>query len=177
MRTFLAVFFGILAAAVVILVAVGLFIRVRSAKDEMAKGQANLVESAHMRLRIIDTACVTYQITYNGGFPKALADMAPPQEKAKGKGEDFSPPDRKHAGLIDEGLASGSVGGYAFTYRPTRISRSGQVQGYQVWAYPQKPSSPRLRSFYSDETGVIHYTDEARSASENDPPIGDHEVR
>lgn len=171
MKTFLAVFFGILAAALVILAAAGLFMGVRSAREEVARERASLVESALSRVRIINTACVTYETTYNRGFPEALADMAPPQGWERSKGADLSPPDRKHAALIDEVLASGSAGGYTFTYRPTRGTRSGGVQGYQIWASPQRQSSPPLRSFYSDETGVVRYTNEARPASESDPPI------
>ncbi len=168
MKTFLAVFFGILAAVLVVFLVGSFFLGAYLKRQEMAKLRAWDLQEAVAHLRTINTACVTYQSTYEKGFPEKLADLGSVRCQA------FSGP--HCAGLIDEILASGNIGGYTFIYKPTWI-RSRQVRGYQVWASPQKHTDPPLRSFYSDQTGVIRYTDENRAASENDAPVADDEVR
>jgi hypothetical protein len=164
MKTFLAVFFGILAAALVIVVVAGLFFGARWKHEETTKLRAWDLQEAVAHLRTINIACVTYQSTYERGFPQELSDLAPPAG---------SEPDPKHAGLIDAVLASGNTGEYTFIYKASRKGQYNQVQGYQVWASPQKRSNQPGRSFYSDQTGVIRFTDENRAASENDAPTAD----
>jgi hypothetical protein len=165
MKTFLAVFFGILAAALIILLVVAYFVGGRLKQEQMAQFRAFDIQEAQAHLRTINVACTTYRSTYEKGFPEKLADLGSTQCQA------FSGP--HCAGLIDEVLASGSISGYNIIYKPTRLGRSGLVKGYQVWASPQKAAKPPLRSFYVDQTGVIRFTDEGRPASENDPPLGD----
>lgn len=164
MKTFLAVFFGILTGALVIVVVAGLFFGARWKHEETTKLRAWDLQEAVAHLRSIDIACVTYQSTYERGFPQELSDLAPPTG---------SEPDPKHAGLIDAVLASGNAGGYTFIYKAARHGRSHQVQGYEVWASPQNRADQPARSFYSDQTGVIRFTDENRQASENDAPTAD----
>ncbi len=165
MKTFLAVFFGILAAAMVIFLIVAFVVGTKLKREELTKLHAWDMQHAVMQLRTINTACITYQSTFEKGFPEKLADLGSSQCQA------FSSP--RCAGLIDEVLASGGIGTYIIRYKPVQAGRSNQVRAYQVWASPQNRSAQLSRSFYSDQTRVIRFTDENRPASENDAPTAD----
>jgi len=125
---------------VLLVLAAGVVISVR----ESRRINTNSVDS----LRIINTAQVAYAETHpNKGFTSSLAELGP------------SP----GAELIDSVLASGRKSGYVFTLNAGPLTRHAYVV-----ARPEKygTGSP---SFFSDETGVEHFTVENRAATVNDP--------
>jgi len=105
-------------------------------------------------LRTLNTA----QATYWGGDPqkgyaRSLKLLGP-------KGED----------IIDSRLASGSTGGYRFLLKPGPPEK-GVVRHYAISARPLKILIKGQRSFLTDETGVIRFTEENRPATTSDSPI------
>lgn len=99
---------------------------------------------------------VTAEIVYSArhgdrGFAATLGDLGPGAE-----------------GLIEGRLAVGQVAGYTFTLTPGDRDEQGRLRHFAVTA---RPMSPGLRSFYSNETGVIRFTEENRLATGDDPPL------
>jgi hypothetical protein len=69
--------------------------------------------------------------------------------------------------LIDSMLASGTKDGYTFT-----VSTGTGDATYGIYARPITYDGTGIRSFYSDQTGVIRYTGEDRPATVDDKPLG-----
>ncbi len=113
-------------------------------RSRIAANEASAVGS----LRTLNTAEITYNITYpNIGFACTLAAMAP---AASG-----TSPSSSAAGLIDANLASGTKSGYTFTLN----SCSGTpASGYQILAAPVTPGTTGQRYFCSDTSGVIQFS-------------------
>jgi len=112
--------------------------------------------SAVGSLRTLNTALITYNATYpDVGF-------APNLEVLGGNGP--QEPSAQHAGLIDDSLASGVKSGYQFHY--TRMGKDA----YTITARPVEPENG-LRSFFTDQTGVIRSTKEDREATDTDDPL------
>jgi len=69
--------------------------------------------------------------------------------------------------LIDSALATGIKGGYTFT-----VGGGGTgVSTFSVGARPVAYGNTGVRSFFGDETSVIRFTTEDRSANSSDPPL------
>jgi hypothetical protein len=68
--------------------------------------------------------------------------------------------------LIDSVLASGTKEGYTVT-----VTGAGNAS-FAVYVRPITYGKMSIRSFYSDETGVIRYTAEERPATVEDTPLG-----
>jgi hypothetical protein len=124
-----------------------------------AANQANAVGS----LRTINTACITYATTYNVGYPEALRNLGPPTAGSN--------PTPTMAGLVDEGLASGTRSGYTFTYRPARADSQGRRNTYTVVARPMIYGQTGRENYFTDQSGVIRFTSEDREATANDSPL------
>ena len=106
-------------------------------------------------LRSIHSAQITYQSTTGGGlyatFPQLL-----------------------NAGLLRQGLASGTAHGYVFSCT-TIPSTAATSAFFKVTATPQNYGMTGRRSFYIDVDGVLRGADKnGASADENDPPIEDY---
>lgn len=69
------------------------------------------------------------------------------------------------AGLIDDTLISGNSTGYVFS-----LVSDGST--FSLAANPRTRGKTGIRSFYTNQFGVIHYTTEDRSARQDDPPLG-----
>ena len=69
------------------------------------------------------------------------------------------------AGLIDSVLASGSTDAYS-------LSVSGDSSGFEINARPLGYGSTAIRSFYSDESGVIRYSTADAAATAASPGLG-----
>jgi len=109
--------------------------------------------SAVGSVRTLNTALVTYASTYPEiGFPAKL-------EALGGDGGSAS-----HAGLIDSVLASGVKAGYKFEY-------SGGGTTYNIVARPVSPDVTGKRAFFTDQSGVIRFTQENRIPTAQDPPL------
>ncbi len=113
-------------------------------------------------LRTINTAAVTYSATYHKGFSRTLV--------ALGMTPDWKTPTASAAGLIDAKLTSGRHSGYLFTYKEGPVDDKGLTNTYTVSARPIKWHEG-LRSFFTDQSGVIRGTEENRAATAKDPPI------
>lgn len=122
-----------------------------------AKMSAN-ESSAVGSLRTINTACTTYSSTYGTGFPAALSNLGP-----------AAVPTGSQADLLDAVLASGVKSGYSFSYSSAAPVNS-VINTYTINADPVIRGTSGQRSFYTDQTFVIHANPSA-PASASDPPI------
>lgn len=119
--------------------------------------------SAVGSLRSINTGEVTYASTHGIGFSPTLAALGPPAQ-----GSQLSV---DAADLIDSVLARGQKSGYNFIYTPGPRDAQGRILRYTVVAQPATLGVTGQRSFFTDETGVLRATPEARPATVADPPI------
>ena len=105
-------------------------------------------------MRTINTAEVTYAAMYPGvGFTCSLSDL-----DGFGKG-DAGP---RQAMLIDSGLASGKRAGYVLTLSGC----SGEPStAYRLTAVRPMMDGMPSRTFCTDQTGVIRYSDEGGAAA------------
>jgi hypothetical protein len=133
-------------------------------KAQSAKG--TYVGSIDEKVRTLEKACVSTlrtlnaaQITYWGGdnskgFARTLKQLGPHGE-----------------GLLDEATASGEKDGYGFRLVPETISEAYPIKHYKFIAQPTKRLSKSQRSYYTDETGVIRFTDEEWEPTREDSPL------
>jgi len=100
--------------------------------------------SAVASLRVINSAAVTYSITYNG-FPALLTNLG-------GASPCTATP--VTACLIDDNLAQGIKSGYTFVW-----TGDGSVPSvaFGLTSTPQAVGSTGQRMFCTDQGGVIHY--------------------
>jgi len=99
--------------------------------------------SAADALRTINAAQAKYAKTHKGkGFASFLEELGP----------------TPGAALIDEDLANGRRFNYTVTLKPVSPETSGQTTRYTLIARPQSYGDLGRRSFFSDESGVVHYT-------------------
>jgi type IV pilus assembly protein PilA len=145
--------------AVVFLAA--LLLTAGTAAQETPKGLGEEEATAVGCLRTINTAEVAYAATYKSGYSPTLA--------ALGMKPGWKGPTPKAAGLIDEELTAGKMDGYMFAYRPGKPEKA-LINTYTVTACPIERRKG-LRSFFSDQTGVIRWTAESRPATARDPKI------
>ncbi|HTR27367.1 MAG TPA: hypothetical protein VMI10_25580 [Terriglobales bacterium] len=111
-------------------------------------------------LNAINTACLVYAQTYpKFGFPRELSQLGLDLRKPLG-------PD--NSGLIDSLLASGVKGGYVYRYQPGSQDESGKTTTYSFTAVPREYAKGK-KSYYCDQTGVIHFTDANRTPRADDP--------
>src|ERR1051325_8841078 len=102
-------------------------------RSRIAANEASAVGS----IRTINTAIATYSEQHPGeGYPQKLSDLAP---------------------YVDSTLVSGEKSGYSFRYEP-QTDAAGVVRAFQVKASPTT-SQTGVRSFSSNESGAISYTD------------------
>jgi len=102
--------------------------------------------SALASIRIINTAAVTYSLTYpNLGYPTTLLAMG---------GANPCSPSPAQACLLDDLLAQGTKSGYSFAWTGDGLLPS---IGYRITGTPQVVGSTGQRMFCTDQTSVIHY--------------------
>jgi type IV pilus assembly protein PilA len=110
-------------------------------RSRMRANEASAIAS----IRTIDTGAVTYSVAYpNVGFPAQL-DMLGGAEPCSA-----SP---ASACLIDDAIAQGGKGGYAFVWTGDGATPSVT---YTVTGTPQAPGSSGQSMYCSDQTNVIH---------------------
>lgn len=158
MRTFFAVFFGILAGVAVI----GGIIWVIGRVKEIKQAAALESEMPAQHLKSISIACDTYRAKF-GRFPNELADLGYKDGKIEGNILE----DPRHAGLLDPMLTSGKNGGYVLTYKVDNTDRQGYATAYSVTASPDHGDGKR---FFVDQTGIVRFTAEKRPATATDLP-------
>ena len=126
-------------------------------RSRVAANEASAVASLHT----LDTAEMTYSLTYpNVGFA-ALSALGP---------SGSSSPTSAAAALIDANLASGTKSGYTFT---VTTGSGTPAASYQSTAAPVTPGTTGQRYFCSDASGVIQFNETqatgATCASGNHP--------
>jgi type IV pilus assembly protein PilA len=102
-------------------------------RARMAANQAAAVAD----LRTIETAEITYAVTYNRSYSTTLAQLGPSGQPASAQAAD----------LIDGMLASGQKGGYSYLYIPGPVV-DGRVETYSLKAVPSMPCTTGFQ-FYS----------------------------
>jgi type IV pilus assembly protein PilA len=111
-------------------------------RSRMRANEASAVAS----LRVINTAAVTYSITYPDlGFPAQLTTLGGANPCAASSTQSC---------LIDDVLALGTKAGYSFVW-----AGDGAVPSvnFLITAPPQVIGASGQRMFCTDQTGVIHY--------------------
>ena len=74
--------------------------------------------------------------------------------------------DLQQADMIEVQLGSGTKAGYNFS-----LSTGADGKTFTITARPQQYGQTETRSFFASQTGVVRYTDENRSAGQEDPPL------
>jgi type IV pilus assembly protein PilA len=108
-------------------------------RARIAANEASAVSS----LRTMNTACITYDTSYNA-YPTSLTNLAP---VASG-----TTPTSTSADLLDAVLTTSPFqkSGYTFTFN------AGGGTTYSINANPMTVNTTGVRQFYTDQTGVIH---------------------
>jgi type IV pilus assembly protein PilA len=113
----------------------------------------NAQEMAAIReIHAIHTAQIQYYSQF-GRYASSLAELGPPTSGAAGP---------QAADLLPKSLAEGKKSGYIFTVQSTPL-------GYSVNANPEAFGSSGRRTFYSDQTQVIHQNWSQEPATVNSP--------
>ena len=116
--------------------------------------------SAVASLRVINTAAVTYSITYPGvGFPAQLSTLG---------GANPCSSSSTQACLIDDILAQGNKGGYIFVWTGDGLTPS---INFFVTSGPQVIGASGQRMFCTDQTGVIHFDPAGASCTNASPAL------
>jgi len=143
-------------------------------RARMAANEASAVES----LRTINTTNIQYVTAYGNGY-------APSLEILGGLAGETSA-DCNHALLIDAKLESGEMNGYRFSYTLQQprdgaeqvlskdaVARGcrtpGSSAGYSVLAEPVAQGTTGQRSFYTDATGTIRYSEGGTATADSTP--------
>jgi type II secretory pathway pseudopilin PulG len=143
-------------------------------RARMAANEATAVGS----VRTINTAVLTYATEFENGFPSSLKAMGvEPGESAT----------CNHAFLLDIALTSGHRYGYVFTYTPqypggaaapvispkaaAKGCTSGGASGYTLTADPVQRGTNGMRSFFTDQTGVIRVSNNGEPPTADSPPL------
>lgn len=145
---------------ILVVVAVILIIAAIAIPNYMqSKMRANEASAAN-GLRTVSTADLYYMNTYGSGYAVGLLPLS-------GTGVN---PSQSSAGLIDQSLASGTKGGYIFTYIVLSSDPLGNPATYTLNADPQVQGSTGQVHFYTDQTCVIR-SNTAVQAGPGDNPI------
>jgi type IV pilus assembly protein PilA len=126
-------------------------------RSKMAANEASAVGS----MRTLNTAAVTFSVSY-GGYPGTLAAMGP---VASGTNASSTTAD-----LIDSVLSAGTKSGYSFSWSTgTADAASGQYLNYAIFASPTSLGVTGQRYFYSNQSGVIRQNTSAAATSASSP--------
>lgn len=124
-------------------------------RSRMRANEASAVAS----LRTIDTAAINYSVSYPDlGFPANLTLLG---------GADPCTASSTSACLLDDTIAQGAKGGYAFVWIGDGATPS---VSYTVTGTPQAPGSSGQSMYCSDQTAVIH-VDPLGAACTNASPV------
>jgi type IV pilus assembly protein PilA len=143
-------------------------------RARMAANEAAAVGS----LRSVNTAALVYATTYENGYPASLDVLG----TAAAGGAACN-----GAGILDATLTAGRKYGYVFTYTPqfpegatapvispkaaAKGCTSGGVSGYAVTAEPTQRGTTGMRSFFTDQSGVIRYSTNGETATADSRPL------
>jgi hypothetical protein len=120
--------------------------------------------SAVSSLRTVITAEASYAWAYKSGYSPTLIALGPSLVGAQ--------PSSSAAELIPNDLSRPVHSGYRFTYTAAPPDAAGRVLTYEVVAEPLSYGISGRRSFFTDQSGAIRWTDEGRPATAHDPVMG-----
>ena len=106
------------------------------------QAQMNAREMGAVRTMQTINSVETQYMSQFGHFATSLSQLGPPTGAGTAEGPEA-------AGLIPASLASGTSGGYRYTVTETPT-------GYAVSAVPTQYKTTGRRSFYTDQSGVVH---------------------
>jgi prepilin-type N-terminal cleavage/methylation domain-containing protein len=120
-------------------------------RARIAANEASAVSS----MRTMNTACITYQVSYQA-YPTSLTNLAP---VASG-----STPTSTSADLLDAVLTTTPFqkSGYTFTFTGTGTT-------YAINGDPMTVNTTGVRQFFTDQTGVIHVNVGAAATAASSP--------
>jgi len=125
-------------------------------RSRMRANEASAVAS----LRVLNTAAVTYSITYpDMGFPAQLTTLG---------GANPCSASSTQACLIDDFLAQGSKSGYSFVWTGDGATPS---IAFTVTGTPVAVGASGQRMFCTDQSGVIHYDPTGSGCNLSSPVI------
>ena len=111
-------------------------------RSRMRANEASCIAS----IRAIDTAAVTYSVAYpDAGYPATLNLLG---------GADPCSASLTTACLIDDTIAQGAKGGYAFVWTGDGATPS---VSFTIASTPLAPGSSAQSTYCSDQTAVIHF--------------------
>jgi prepilin-type N-terminal cleavage/methylation domain-containing protein len=160
----------IVVAIILVIAAIAIPNLIRS---RIVANQASAVGS----LRTLNTAEVTYAVTYNTGYSPTLGNLGPPAAGTS--------PAATAAGLVDEVLSgtsqttgggaaatTSSKSGYTFTYSPGTMDTTGKYNTYSITAAPVNVGTTGTNFYYTDQSGVIRQNSTATASSSDSPLVG-----
>jgi hypothetical protein len=123
-------------------------------------------------LRRLADAVETYRGTYFR-LPESLARLGPlvPSASAKTPPAKSLAPNREHAGLVDEELASGDKDGYQYRIIIASADTLGAPAKYQLSAIPSAYGRTGKRSFFRDSDGGWHAADHGGAVGSATDPV------
>jgi type IV pilus assembly protein PilA len=121
------------------------------------KSRMNAQEMAAIaEIQTINKMQIQYYSQF-GNYAITLMQLGPPAAAGGAEGP-------QAAGLIPAGLASGASGGYNFTLTQT-------PSGYAISAVPKAFNSTGRRTFYTDQTNIVHQNWGQDPATANSPEM------
>jgi len=150
---------GFSVVEAVVLVAILLVVAAIAIPNLLHSNLSERESSGVASLRALNAACANYSMLY-GGYPGSLSNLGPGDAA-----------NSTSAALIDAALASGTKGGYVFTYTAGAIGIGGNVLSYAITANPATPGGTGQRRLFTDQSGVIR-TNRAGAADASSTPIG-----
>ena len=123
--------------------------------------------SATATMRTLGTAEITYASTYNSGFTDDLNKLGAPAAGAQPTALVSDLVDPVLSGKIAGTTNSFTKNGYTFTYTGTGVF--GAIATYALNAEPNSRGSSGQRSFFSDQSAVIHANATAVATSGDNP--------
>lgn len=121
-------------------------------RARIAANEASAVSS----LRTMNTACITYNTSFNA-YPTSLTNLAPVTSG--------STPTSTSADLLDATLTAAPFQKSGYTFGFT-VPAAGT---YAITATPITANQTGVRQFYTDQTGVIHYAIGAAATASSSP--------
>jgi type IV pilus assembly protein PilA len=122
--------------------------------------------SAIASLKAYENALVSYQSNYHT-YPKNQSDMGPTQNGIVS----MTAAGVLHSDLAPAGASSAVKDGYTFRYTAGAADPNGVILTYTINADPQSYNHTGVKSFFTDEGGVIHVTTDGTKATANSPEL------
>ena len=133
-------------------------------RSRMSANEASAVGT----LRTLNSVMVQYASTYTDinnlpcGFPPALANLGP-----------GTPASNATADLVDGvlGMDPATKSGYVFTFTQPTQDTNGCGIDYTLNADPVTFNTTGLRTFFTDQSGVVRQRTDGTAAGVGDPPV------